>query len=193
MSLYPPESSCRRRPGPQAAAAAGLAGAALLLAAAAPALAGPVLCTTSLEAPPISTGSLETAAPVEVTRCGVVRTVPELMRRRYFSWRAPYSRGISLTHQITDFFGIAMGGGDGNKVMGFGFVDQASAWDGDAVENTTNYLLENQSDPMPLRTADLPTLFNTSLIGEGAAAPAPVGEAYPPFTGDLPPSVRGLW
>ena len=82
---------------------------------AAPALAGPVVCTTTLEAP------VANAAPVEMTRCGRVQTVPELVTRRFYSYTAPFERGVSLTNQVTDFFGIAMGGGDGSRVMGLGF------------------------------------------------------------------------
>jgi len=162
--------------------AATLAAAALLpvaagLATAPAALAGPVLCTTTLEAP------IGSSSPVEVTRCGVVRTVPDLVQRRYFSYRSPFARGVDLTHQITDFFGIAMGGGDGTKVMGFGFPDQAIVWDGSAVENTTNVLLEDQSDPIPLRTADLPSCFNTSLAGTPCTA---AGASLAPASQDPP-------
>jgi hypothetical protein len=165
------------------------------------AAAGPVLCNTTLEAP------LGSSAPVEVTRCGVVQTVPALVHRRYFSYRSPFARGVDLTHQITDFFGIAMGGGDGTKVMGLGFPDQAIVWDGSAVENTMNVLLEEQSDPLPLRTADLPSCFNTSLAGTpctpGGTSLAPAGrdpssydsqETYPsPGSGGWSDSRRGLW
>jgi hypothetical protein len=171
------------------------------LATAPAAKAGPVLCTTTLEAPIGSSG------PVEVTRCGVVRTIPDLVQRRYFSYRSPFARGVDLTHQITDFFGIAMGGGDGTKVMGFGFPDQAIVWDGSAVENTTNVLLEEQHDPIPLRTADLPSCYNSSLAGTpctpGGASLAP-SDQYPPSYGSqefyAPPASsgssdtrRGLW
>jgi hypothetical protein len=160
-----------------------------------------VLCNTTLEAP------LGSSAPVEVTRCGVVQTVPALVQRRYFSYRSPFARGVDLTHQITDFFGIAMGGGDGTKVMGLGFPDQAIVWDGSAVENTMNVLLEEQSDPLPLRTADLPSCFNTSLAGTpctpGGTSLAPAGrdpssydsqETYPsPGFGGWSDNRRGLW
>jgi hypothetical protein len=167
-----------------------------------PAQAGPVLCNTTLEAPQPGTGA---TGPVEVTRCGVVRTVPDLVQRRYFSYRSPFARGVDLTHQITDILGIAMGGGDGTKVMGLGFPDQAIVWDGSAVENTTNVLLENQSDPIPLRTADLPSCFGTSLAGTACgsapspgvlqpeAAPYESQPNYDPGMGTWSGNVRGLW
>jgi hypothetical protein len=164
-------------------AGAMLASAGATLAPAATAQTGQVICTTSLEVPPGSDG------PVEVTRCGELRTVPELMRRRYFSYRAPYARGVDLTHQITDLLGIAMGGGDGSRVMGLGFPDQAITWDGTAVQNTTEVLLELQNDPLLRRTADLPTCFGGSLAGSacGTSPSEPVAEAT-----WLEP-VRGLW
>jgi len=187
-----------------------LAGAGLLVALvpATAALAGPVVCTTTLEAP------VATAAPVEITRCGRVQTVPELVTRRFYSYTAPYERGVSLTNQITDFFGIAMGGGDGSRVMGLGFPDQTIVWDGLALQNTTSVLLEAQSSPLPLRTGDLSPCFTGSLAdtscngsrlapklsssGIGMPAVDPYGGAYRAAyqgaygseTGGL---VRGLW
>jgi len=151
--------------------AASVAAGGLLIGAAA-AQAGPVVCTTSIEAPDMGPLRPYGAGPVEVTRCGPVVTVPEVMRASYFSYRAPFARGVDMTHQITDLLGIAMGGGEGNRVMGFGFPDQAIVWDGSAVENTYRYLIQTQHDPTPMRTADLANPFSTSAVG-GAAADGP--------------------
>jgi hypothetical protein len=159
---------------------------------------GPVVCTTTLEAPSGMGG------PVEFTRCGVVRTTPEMVADRYFTWRAPYERGISVVNQITDFFGIAMGGGrNGNRVMGLGFADQAITWDGSAVENTAAWLLQLQSPDLPLRTADLPSSYGGSIAdpARGATCPTPdrLGCVAPAsrFQGGGPTSfyqpVRGMW
>jgi hypothetical protein len=126
---------------------------ALVLGLAGPALAGPMICRTSFEAPLDREGRRE-GLPLEVTRCGAVQTVPELLERRYASWTAPYARGVDLTHQLTDLFGIAMGGGDGSRVMGLGFTDQTIVWDGSAVEATYRSLLDEQSAPLQLRVAD---------------------------------------
>jgi hypothetical protein len=136
-----------------------LAGAGLIaaLSPATPALAGPVVCTTTLEAP------VANAAPVEMTRCGRVQSVPELVTRRFYSYTAPFERGVSLTNQVTDLLGIAMGGGDGSRVMGLGFPDQTIVWDGLALQNTTAVLMETQSSPLPLRTADISPCFTSSL------------------------------
>ncbi|NBV58755.1 MAG: Occludin/ELL family protein [Synechococcaceae bacterium WB4_2_0811] len=119
------------------------------------AIAGPVVCTTSFEAPFASSVDSK-LMPVEVTRCGAVQTSNELIEQRFFSYSSPYARGIDITHQITDILGISMGGGDGTKVMGFGFPDQTIVWDGSAVENTTKALMQEQSKPIPLRVADSP-------------------------------------
>lgn len=123
------------------------------------ATAGPVVCTTTLEAPSAY------AAPVAVSRCGPVQTVPELATRRFYSYTAPFERGVDVTHQITDLLGISMGGGDGTKVMGFGFPDQTIVFDGLALQNTTAVLLEAQSSPLPFRTADIDSCLSTSLSG----------------------------
>lgn len=154
---------------------------------AAPLQAGPVLCTTTIEAPPVA-GQEAPGAPVEVTRCGPVTTVPELLTRRAYSWTSPYARGVDLTHQLTDLFGITMGGGDGTRVMGLGFPDQALVWDGSAIEATTTVLLEDQSPILPLRTNDLSGVFGSSVGGSVAPADAANGAMSP-----YPPSSRGLW
>jgi hypothetical protein len=148
----------------------------LSLGALVPVQAGPVVCTTTLEAPP------EGSVPVEVSRCGPLTTTSELVTRRFYSYTAPYARGIDVTHQITDILGIAMGGGDGTKVMGLGFPDQTIVWDGSAVENTYQVLLEQQSHPLPWRTADVSNGFCTGLARGGCQAPTPA--AAP---------IRGLW
>jgi len=156
-----------------------------------PATAGPVVCTTTLEAPLAGSAVAggQAGEPVEVTRCGPVTTTPQLVERRFYSYTSPYARGIDITHQITDILGIAMGGGDGTKVMGFGFPDQTIVWDGSALENTYQVLLEAQSSPMPWRTADVNNGFCQGLPqGSCQAQAEPV--AWPQPGSQL---IRGLW
>ncbi|MFN9547578.1 MAG: Occludin/ELL family protein [Cyanobacteriota bacterium] len=142
---------------------------------------GPVLCTTSLEAPLVVPGQplQEGSGPREVTRCGVVGTLPELVKKRYYSYRAPFARGVDITHQITDFFGLAMGGGDGTRLMGLGFPDQAITWDGTAIENTSRFLLEQQVQLVPRRTADLASPYTTSIRAESSTGGASSPLTYP--------------
>jgi len=151
----------------------------------APAQAGPVHCATTLEAPLVTPGQPVpvSSGPREVTRCGVVGTVPELVEQRYFSYRAPFARGVDLTHQITDLLGLAMGGGDGTRLMGLGFPDQAIIWDGSAIENITTNLMEQQVDLLPRRTADLPSPYTTSIRAGamGGEDGNPADLAYPPY------------
>ena len=73
---------------------------------------------------------------------------------------------MDLVHQITDLFGIAVAGDNGNRVMGFGFPDQTVIWDSAAVGATTRALLEEQIPPLPLRTRDLNNGFGSSLDAE---------------------------
>ncbi len=68
-------------------------------------------------------------------------------------------------HQITDLFGVALGGTDGNRWMGLGFPDQTIIWDSSAIHNTTAALLEQQSPAIPWRTMDLPNGFSAGLSG----------------------------
>ena len=126
-------------------------------------IAGPVLCTTTLEAP--APGAGET--PVEVTVCEITETVSERAHRSLYSWTAPMARGVDPLHQLTDLLGIAVGGVEGNRWMGFGFPDQTLVWDGSALHNTVGALLEEQSPPLPQRTLDIPNGFPSSLA-EGA-------------------------
>jgi hypothetical protein len=128
-----------------------------------PLRAEPVVCTTTLEAPltPRPGGGL--AQPVEVTLCGAVQSSADLIEKRFYAYTAPYARGIDVTHQLTDVLGIAMGGGDGTRVMGFGFPEQTIVWDGSAVEAATQALQDRQSTPIPWRTADLPNGYGSAL------------------------------
>jgi hypothetical protein len=183
-------SACRGVPLSPLSAGVALAAAAAPLLLSAPALAGPVVCTTTLEALAGSgeSGALETSGPVEVTRCAAVETTPELVQQRLYTWTSPFAPGISVRHQITDLFGIARGGIDGKRRMGLGFPDQTIVWDGTAVQNTVRGLMEDQSDPVPWRTADVSNCFNASL-GASCSAPSPWQDGGASWS----PPVRGLW
>jgi hypothetical protein len=130
------------------------------------AMAGPVLCTTTLEAPAQPGG-----APREVSRCGAVQTLPELVDQRFFTYTAPYAEGVSIRGQLRELFGVATGSiNRGDGIRAFGFTDQTIVWDGTALQNTTGVLLEAQGDLLPWRTADLSNGFNGSLGSPGRSA-----------------------
>ena len=153
------------------------------------ALARPVVCSTTLEAPSVLLmDDGVPASPVEVTRCSRVTSTARLMEERFYSWTAPYASGVNIRHQLADMFGFAVAGPDGERFMGFGFPDQTIVWDGSAVENTYRVLLEEQSDPIPWRTVDIPNGFSGSLA-EDIASPVPdvvqEEEVFSP--------VRALW
>lgn len=201
MTLCVPASMTLHHPGIRAAWALGLLAAGLLQGPAAQAQnqTGPVVCITSLEAPPAASVSpgRGAVAPVEVSRCGPVQSTFQLVQQRFYSWRSPFERGVDLTHQITDLFGIAMGGPDGSKVMGFGFPDQAIVWDGAAINHLNDRLLDAQGNSMPLRTPDLANPYRSSLV-MAPYAPRPVDPMAEPLTGNVvkPASegtIRGLW
>jgi hypothetical protein len=164
----------------------------LLAAAVVPSQAGarPVVCTTSLEAPDLSTG-VAPAAPVEVTRCGPVERTDAMVERRFYTWTAPFARGVDVIHQVTDLLGIAMAGPEGNRLMGFGFPDQTIIWDGSALENTTNALIEEQSNPMPWRTVDISSGFDSSLASDAVVVDDVVVDV--PSMETIGTPVRGLW
>ena len=149
--------------------------------------ANPVVCVTSLEAPAALSSGSEVRAPVEVSRCAPVKTSDALVTERFFTWTAPFARGVDVMHQITDLLGIAVAGPEGNRVMGFGFPDQTIVWDGSALQSTYQVLLEEQSPAIPWRTVDIFNGFTSSLAEEG--------QVRMPITRDDPPSapIRALW
>ena len=127
--------------------------------------AGPVVCTTV----PIVSGSFSSSVdPVELTRCAPTLGTDALIEQRFFSWTAPYDRGVDGVHQLTDLVGIAVGGTDGIRLMGLGFPDQTVIWDAAAVGATIEALREEQSPALPLRTSDLANGFASSLASEGS-------------------------
>ena len=129
------------------------------------AVAGPLVCTSSLEAlPPVA----RHMAPVTVTHCVPVEHPTELIERRFFSWTAPYDRGVDVVHQLTDLLGLAVAGENGTRLMGLGFPDQTVSWDAAAVGATSRALIEEQSPAMPMRTRDLANGFGSSLAVEVA-------------------------
>ena len=159
-------------------------GSGLLLLAGPSVLAGPLVCTTSVEAPVPGSGG----APVEVTVCHPMETTSELVNRRFYTRTSPMARGVDPLHQLTDVLGIAVGGIEGNRVMGFGFPDQTQIWDGSALQNTTGTLLEEQSPPLPMRTMDISSGFNGSLAATETI------EAVPDVpSSDHFPGVTPLW
>ena len=169
---------------------AALFGSALALAPSAPAQAGPVVCVSSLEAPLPLKGAAAAASsplsPVVMTRCGPVVTTPQLVERRAYTWTAPFAQGVDLVHQFTDVLGIAVAGRDGSTVMGLGFPDQTLIWDATAIETTNRVLLEAQSNPMPLRTADVFNGYCSGLAQGGCGLPVAVESA-------APAPMRGSW
>ena len=76
-------------------------GSSLLLLAGPSVLAGPLVCTTSVEAPPPGSGS----APVEVTVCHPTETTSELVNRRFYTWTSPMARGVDPYINYPIFWG----------------------------------------------------------------------------------------
>ena len=117
--------------------------------------------------------------------CHPTETTSELVNRRFYTWTSPMARGVDPLHQLTDVLGIAVGGIEGNRFMGFGFPDQTLIWDGSALQNTTGALLEEQSPPLLMRTMDISSGFNGSLAATEtieAVPDAPSGDHFPGVT-----------
>ena len=115
-------------------------------------------------------------------------TTSELVNRRFYTWTSTMAGGVDPLHQLTDVLGIAVGGIEGNRVMGFGFPDQTLIWDGSALQNTTGALLEEQSPPLPMRTLDISSGFNGSLAVTETIEAVPDAPSSDHF-----PGVTPLW
>ena len=126
-------------------------------------------------------------APVEVTVCPPPETTSELVNRRFSPWTSPMAGGVDPLQQLIDFLGIAVGGIEGNRFMGFGVPDQTLIWDGSALQNTTGALLEEQSPP-PMRTMDISSGFNGSLAATETIEAVPDAPSDDHF-----PGVTPLW
>lgn len=61
------------------------------------ALAGPIVCTSTLEAPDSSAS--QSAAPVALTTCFPIETTAARIELENHSWTAPYARGVDVVHQ----------------------------------------------------------------------------------------------
>jgi len=126
--------------------------------------------------------------PIQVTVFHSTDTTRVLVTRRSYAFTTPTARGLHPLHQLTDVLGIAVGGIEGNRVMGFGFPDQTLIWDGSALQNTTGALLEEQSPPLPMRTMDISSGFNGSLAATETIEAVPDAPSSDHF-----PGVTPLW
>ncbi len=122
--------------------------------------------------------------------CHPTETTSELINRRFYTWTSPMARGVDPLHQLTHVLGIAVGGIEGNRFMGFRFPDQTLISDGSALQNTTEAFLEEQSPPLPMRTLDISSGFNGSLAVTDTIEIEPVLESP---TSDHFPDVTPLW
>lgn len=159
--------------------------------------AGPVQCTTSLEAPILPTPSTRAGlppAPVEVTRCAPVVTVPELVDRRSYTYSPPFQEGVNISHQIQGALGVSLARDGSGKILAFGFPEQLLIWDASAMSNTTAALMDDQVNAMPTRTHDLTSAYNSSLAFDGlAASNASARRSTIPTSSLYSNNVRGLW
>ena len=75
--------------------------------------------------------------------------------------------------------------------MGLGFPDQTIVWDGSAVENSYQVLLDHQSTPLPWRTADVSNGFCQGLARGGCSVHDL--DQVSDVQSDAPRAVKGLW
>ena len=118
--------------------------------------AAPLVCTTTFNNTPDGT-ALETSV------CKSIESQNERLDEEIYTWRAPYSSGIGLFQGIAEDLGLAFGGINGTHFIGIGYPEQTIVWDGGILQKSVQELLELQVEPLPLRTADLPNAFESSL------------------------------
>ena len=118
--------------------------------------ASPLVCTTTYN-------SAESGTVLETSVCRQIATQNEYIEEEIYTWRAPYSSGIKVLPGIAGNLGLALGGINGNNLVGIGYPEQAIVWDAEILQNKVQALLELQTESVPLRTADLPSGFEGSL------------------------------
>jgi len=119
------------------------------------AIAGPLVCTTTFS-DNNSGGQVENI-------CTRVETTYERLEKELYTWRPPYNSGVGIFQSMNEDGGIAYGGINGTNLVGLGFPEQAIIWDAGILQKNVQELLENQTEALPLRTADLPNAFESSL------------------------------
>ncbi len=127
--------------------------------------AAPLVCTTIYN----STGS---GTELERSSCKSIETQNERIEEVIYTWRAPYSSGIGLFQGIAEDLGLAFGGINGTHIVGIGYPEQTIVWDGGLLQKSVQELLEIQTEPIPLRTADLPNAFESSLANAWETTPS---------------------
>ncbi|MCB4377914.1 hypothetical protein [Synechococcus sp. MU1650] len=144
--------------------------------------AAPLVCTTTYN----STGG---GTALETSVCKSIETQNERIGEEIYTWRPPYSSGIGVFQGIAEDLGLAFGGINGTHFVGIGYPDQTIVWDGGILQKSIEELLELQAEPLPLRTADLPNAFESSL------ANASFDESTPNQapTDDSPMRAHPLW
>lgn len=120
------------------------------------ATAAPLVCTTTYN----STGG---GTELETSVCKSIETQNDRIGEEIYTWRAPYSSGIGLFQGIAEDLGLAFGGINGTHFVGIGYPEQTIVWDGGILQKSVQELLELQTESLPLRTADLPNAFESSL------------------------------
>ena len=130
--------------------------------------AAPLVCTTTYNN---STGG---GTELESSICKSVETQNERVGEEIYTWRAPYSSGIGLFQGIAEDLGLAFGGVNGTNFVGIGYPDQTIVWDAGILQRSVQELLDLQTEPMPLRTADLPNAFESSLGNSSFEQSSPI-------------------
>ena len=118
--------------------------------------AAPLVCTTAYN-------STNGGTALETSICKSIETQDERIGKEIYTWRAPYSSGIGLFQGIAEDLGLAFGGINGTNFVGIGYPEQTIVWDGGILQKSAQELLELQTELLPLRTADLPNAFESSL------------------------------
>ena len=138
-----------------------------LISATCSASAAPLVCTTIYNETTNST-------KLESNICQNIETQNERIEKEIYTWRAPYSSGIGLFQGIAEDLGLAFGGVNGTNFVGVGYPDQTIVWDAGILQRSIQELLDLQTEPMPLRTADLPNAFESSLGNSSFEQSSPI-------------------
>ena len=88
----------------------------------------------------------------------------ETFRRSFFTHTKNYYHNTGLLSKVRELLNISTGGERTTTFIGIGNREQSIRWDGEAILNTYNKILNKQTNKYQLNGSDIPNGFSSSLL-----------------------------
>ena len=92
--------------------------------------------------------------------------VSDLFDRSYFRHTKGFYHNIGFLSKLREILNISIGGEKEKAFIGLGTREQTIQWDGEAILNTYNKILAEQTNDYQLTGSDIPNGFSSSLREE---------------------------